>query len=74
MQTKIPKALWQRKFVPNCATLPLAVAFSPSGCAIHCIPVGDNAIGKEIGCPNIDVDKSLLETSLIKRGLRRNLR
>ena len=43
--------------------LPLAVAFSPSGCARHCIAVGDTQIGNSTCCPSIVVLRSVLETS-----------
>ena len=50
---------------------PLAVAISPSGCAIFCIAVGATQIGKSIFSPSIVVDISMIETSRSTRG--RNL-
>lgn len=55
------------------ATLPLAVAFSPSGFAIFCMAVGAMQTGNWILSPSIVVDVSTLLTSRRIFGLIRNL-
>ena len=53
--------------------LPLAVATSPSGWAMHCRAVGDTQTGKAISLPNSWTTVSTFETSLSIWGRRRYL-
>lgn len=49
-------------------SLPLAVAVSPSGWAMHCMAVAATQTGMLIFCPKTEVDRSITDTSLSIRG------
>ena len=60
-------------YVQGIVHLPLAVASSPSSCAIRCVPIGATPTGNATFSPNNETLMSSFETSRNMRGRRRYL-